>query len=175
MMQVVPVPSSTIDRWTYPPFSGHYDGTYIWGRGSEDDKSNLIAMLVAMTALLDAGFIPNRTIILAVGFDEEGGAEEGYGAKGLAECLLKTYGEDSMELIVRSPSHLISIQLIGIKFDEGIAGIESHFGIEMAMPATAEKGYIDVTVTVNTEGGHSSTPPDHTASKFFSFSLKKKE
>ena len=42
--QVVPAPEETSDRWTYPPFSGHYDSEYIWGRGSEDDKSNVIAI-----------------------------------------------------------------------------------------------------------------------------------
>lgn len=52
------------------------------------------------------------------------------------------------------------------QFDEGIAGVEEHFGSEFALPATAEKGYIDVSVTIDTSGGHSSTPPDHTASKF---------
>ena len=51
------------------------------------------------------------------------------------------------------------------QFDEGIAGIENRFGTDFALPATAEKGYIDVTVTVNVPGGHSSTPPDHTASQ----------
>lgn len=50
------------------------------------------------------------------------------------------------------------------KFDEGIAGIEEHFGTEFALPGVAEKGYIDVSVTIDTAGGHSSTPPDHTAS-----------
>ena len=55
--------------------------------------------------------------------------------------------------------------IVTFKFDEGIAGIEEHFGSEFAMPATAEKGYIDVSVTVDTAGGHSSTPPDHTASE----------
>lgn len=51
------------------------------------------------------------------------------------------------------------------QFDEGVAGIERRFGTDFALPATAEKGYVDVTVTVNVPGGHSSTPPDHTASK----------
>lgn len=51
--------------------------------------------------------------------------------------------------------------------DEGIAIIEEHFGTLFALPASAEKGYLDVTVTVNTAGGHSSTPPDHTASKCY--------
>lgn len=144
---VVPVADSALDRWTYPPFSGYYDGEFIWGRGSEDDKSNLIAILAAIDALLKVGFEPERTVILAVGHDEEGGSEEGLGARCLAEHLLKVYGQDGIELI----------------FDEGIAGIEEHFGTLFAMPATAEKGYLDVTVTINMPGGHSSTPPDHTA------------
>lgn len=40
---VVPAPESTYDRWTYPPFSGHNDGTDIWGRGASDDKTLLVA------------------------------------------------------------------------------------------------------------------------------------
>jgi Gly-Xaa carboxypeptidase len=55
--------------------------------------------------------------------------------------------------------------LIIKQFDEGIAGVEKHFGTEFALPATAEKGYIDVSIIIDTAGGHSSTPPDHTASK----------
>ncbi|KIW96234.1 uncharacterized protein Z519_03302 [Cladophialophora bantiana CBS 173.52] len=147
---VVPAGESTSEEWTYSPFSGHYDGEYIWGRGSEDDKSNLIAMLTAIDCLLACDFIPHRTVILSVGFDEEGGAEQSYGARCLAETLLDRYGKDGIEMI----------------FDEGIAGIENRFGTDFALPATAEKGYIDVTVTVNVPGGHSSTPPDHTAIGF---------
>ncbi|KAG4439432.1 hypothetical protein IFR05_005079 [Cadophora sp. M221] len=144
---VVPAPEATSDRWTYPPFSGHYDGEFIWGRGSEDDKSTVIAVLSAIDALLKVGFEPQRTVVFAVGFDEEGGAEGGYGARCLADRLLEIYGEDGVELIL----------------DEGIPGIEKHFGTEFALPATAEKGYLDVVLTINTAGGHSSTPPDHTA------------
>lgn len=40
---VVPAPKDTYDRWTYPPFSAHNDGTYIWGRGAADTKSLLVA------------------------------------------------------------------------------------------------------------------------------------
>jgi Gly-Xaa carboxypeptidase len=42
---VVPVNPDTIDQWKYPPYSGHYDGELIWGRGSSDDKSGLIGIL----------------------------------------------------------------------------------------------------------------------------------
>jgi Gly-Xaa carboxypeptidase len=98
--QVVPAGDSTSEDWTYPPFSGHYDGEYIWGRGSEDDKSNLIAMLTAVDCLLACDFTPNRTVIVSVGFDEEGGAEQSYGARCLAETLLERYGKDGIEMIV---------------------------------------------------------------------------
>jgi acetylornithine deacetylase/succinyl-diaminopimelate desuccinylase-like protein len=98
--EVVPAGESTTESWTYPPFSGHYDGEYIWGRGSEDDKSNLIAMLTAIDCLLQCDFRPHRTVVISVGFDEEGGAEQSYGARCLAEKLYERYGRDGIELIV---------------------------------------------------------------------------
>lgn len=55
----------------------------------------------------------------------------------------------------------------GVQFDEGIAGIENRFGTDFALPTTAEKGYVDVAVKLSVPGGHSSTPPDHTASECF--------
>lgn len=100
-LQVVPAGEATSEEWTYPPFSGHYDGEFIWGRGSEDDKSNLIAMLSAIDCLLDCDFKPQRTVIVSVGFDEEGGAEQSYGARCLAETLIERYGKGGVELIVR--------------------------------------------------------------------------
>jgi Gly-Xaa carboxypeptidase len=39
------VDQTTLDQWKYPPYSGHYDGERIWGRGSNDDKSGLIGVL----------------------------------------------------------------------------------------------------------------------------------
>ncbi|KAK6382227.1 Gly-Xaa carboxypeptidase [Exophiala oligosperma] len=153
---VVPAGQSATSEWSYPPFSGYYDGEFIWGRGSEDDKSNLIAMLTAVDCLLACDFKPQRTLIVSVGFDEEGGADQSYGARCLADTLLARYGKDSMELI----------------FDEGIAGIEKRFGTDFALPATAEKGYVDVTIKVSVPGGHSSTPPDHTAIGFLAQTIR---
>lgn len=45
--------------------------------------------------------------------------------------------------------------------DEG-GGFAEQDGVIAAMPAVAEKGYLDVHVQVNTLGGHSSVPPPHT-------------
>ena len=59
----------------------------------------MIAKLSAFEALILADFKPTRTVILALGCDEEGGSH-GYGAAALAPRLLETYGEDGVEIIV---------------------------------------------------------------------------
>ena len=139
---VVPVETSTIDQWTHPPFSGEFDGKYIWGRGSSDDKSSLIGILEAVETLIDAGFKPNRTLVLSFGFDEEISGRAGAGH--LAEFLLDRYGKDGAAVIV----------------DEG-SGIQEHWGKVFALPGVTEKGYIDVEIIVRMPGGHSSVPPRH--------------
>ena len=126
----------------------------------------MIAILSAIDALLRCKFSPTRTVLISIGFDEEGGADQSYGARFLAQHILKRYGEDGIELIVSFTLWIFaSISHNAAQFDEGIAGVEERFGTEFALPATAEKGYMDVRITLDTAGGHSSTPPDHTASE----------
>jgi Gly-Xaa carboxypeptidase len=82
---VVPVEPSTVDQWAHPPYSGHYDGERIWGRGSSDDKSGLIGILATLETLIEHGFKPARGIVLSFGFDEE--ASGLYGASENAKKL----------------------------------------------------------------------------------------
>jgi len=95
---VVPVPASTVDAWTHPPFSGHFDGKFIWGRGSSDCKNQLIAEMEVIELLLDAGYKPKRTIVLSFGFDEEISGREGAGS--LAPFLIDRYGENGVAAVV---------------------------------------------------------------------------
>jgi Gly-Xaa carboxypeptidase len=139
---VVPVPPATVGSWTHPPFSGHYDGTFVWGRGASDCKNQLIAVLEAIEALIEAGFTPRRSVVLSFGFDEEVSGPEGAGH--LAPYLLDKYGKDSFAVIV----------------DEGATTAEA-WGAKFATPGVAEKGYVDVNVVVRMPGGHSSIPPKH--------------
>jgi Gly-Xaa carboxypeptidase len=140
---VVPVAESTIGQWTYPPFSGAYDGKYIWGRGAGDCKNTLIGIMEAVELLIDAGFKPKRTIVMSFGFDEE--ISGGQGARYLAAFLLERYGKDGASIIV----------------DEG-GGFTNLWGAIFAVPGIAEKGYVDVEIIVRMPGGHSSVPSDHT-------------
>ncbi|RMZ75592.1 hypothetical protein DV737_g5201, partial [Chaetothyriales sp. CBS 132003] len=141
---VVPVPESTVDSWTHPPFSGYYDGKYVWGRGSWDCKSQLIGILGAVEELIKAGFKPRRTVILSFGFDEEVSGPQG--AAHLAPFLLERYSANGIAAIV----------------DEG-AGFASSWGMQVALPGVGEKGYTDVQIVVRMPGGHSSIPSDHTS------------
>ena len=79
-LDVVPAGSG----WKYPPFGGVINddlsaggvaGTKIWGRGAMDDKTSAVVCLYALKALKDQGILPNRTIKLIVGCNEESGWE----------------------------------------------------------------------------------------------------
>jgi len=139
---VVPVAKATIGQWTHPPYSGYYDGKYLWGRGSNDCKNNLIGILESIELLLQAKYEPKRTLVLSFGFDEE--ISGLHGASKLASFLIDRYGKDGAAVIL----------------DEG-AGIANAWGTNFAVPGVAEKGYIDVEVILRMPGGHSSVPPPH--------------
>ncbi|KAJ7281792.1 hypothetical protein C8J57DRAFT_1298553 [Mycena rebaudengoi] len=141
---VVPVEPLTYGEWTHPPYSGYFDGRRIWGRGSSDDKSGLIAILTSIETLLAKNFKPTRTFVLAFGFDEE--ASGLYGAAELGKAMRSIYGDDEPFAFV---------------IDEGGGFSETHGSI-FAVPAVAEKGNLDVSVEVTSPGGHSSVPPAHT-------------
>ncbi|KAK3376208.1 hypothetical protein B0T24DRAFT_677098 [Lasiosphaeria ovina] len=74
------VPADEPPMWKYPPFSAHFDGEWLWGRGASDDKNSITAIFAALETLLsNASWIPEQTIILALGFDEEGKGLRGAG------------------------------------------------------------------------------------------------
>ncbi|KAJ7737718.1 hypothetical protein B0H16DRAFT_1730219 [Mycena metata] len=141
---VVPVAPLSADQWTHPPYSGHFDGKFIWGRGSSDDKSSVIGILIAIEALLERGFKPHRSVVLSFGFDEEAGGY--HGAQYLAAALVDRFGPDSFSMIV----------------DEGL-GFQEQYGTIFALPDIAEKGHLNVEIELQTPGGHSSVPPEHTS------------
>ncbi len=59
------------DAWSVLPFSGKADETYVYGRGSADDKGPLVQALLAMKALAQSGVPRTHTVRLLVGSDEE--------------------------------------------------------------------------------------------------------
>lgn len=142
---VVPVPHETIDQWTFPPFEGGFDGKYLYGRGVSDCKNLLIALMGTIELLLEEDkFKPQRTIILAFGYDEEAA---GKGAEEISDYLVNKYGPDSI------------LQII----DEGDEGYQEIEGVKLVLPATGEKGHLNSVIDLFTPGGHLSVPPRHTS------------
>ena len=113
---VVPVEPSTVSSWLHPPYSGHYDGTWVWGRGAVDDKSSLIGIMVTLEKLIESGFKPKRGILVGFGMDEEASGLHVsiwfggcyiiriltflQGAQHIAKYIEEHYGKNSVSVLV---------------------------------------------------------------------------
>ena len=145
-LDVVPVVPGTQDKWKQPPFAGKVADGFIWGRGTLDNKVNIVGLLEAAENMLRQGIQPQRTVYLAFGHDEEQGGIDG--AKEMA-ALLEKRGVTAEFLV-----------------DEGgllTQGVVPGIDATMALIAPAEKGIVTLELKVVGEGGHSSMPPEQTS------------
>lgn len=133
-------------NWTYPPFSGKIADGFVWGRGSSDSKSLLLAHMETMEALIEEGFSPDFDIYLGYGYNEEvGGGLQGSSAKMTCE-LLKSRNV-----------HL------GILIDEGgfiVDGKSVGIDSKTALIYIAEKGCATYKVYKKGISGHTAIPPE---------------
>ena len=145
-MDVVPVEEITRDEWTYPPFSGTVADGIIWGRGSVDDKFTVIALMEALELLLAEGVQPERDVYFAFGYDEEVGGKDG------AAQVAAHFQESGItfDFVMDEGGAVTEGMLEGVKQPVAVIGV-------------SEKGYVNLVLTVNAAGGHSSQPPAQTA------------
>ena len=139
---VVPIAPGTEGDWQQPPFAGLVKDGYVWGRGSWDDKGNLLAQLEAVEQLLAEGYRPPRTVYLAYGADEEVG---GHRAPARIAALLKSRGVQA-DFVLDEGLLVLDGVMPGLKQPAALIGV-------------AEKGYLSVRLSVSTAPGHSSMPP----------------
>ncbi len=64
-------------KWTHPPFGGVRDGGYIYGRGTVDDKDNVVANVMTMLMLKRMNVKLDRDVILLIEAGEEGSSRLG--------------------------------------------------------------------------------------------------
>ena len=141
-LDVVPVIPGTEADWKQPPYAGVVADGYIWGRGTLDNKVNIIGILEAAENMLRAGVQPQRTIYFAFGHDEEQGGIDG--ALEMSK-LLESRGVEAEFLI-----------------DEGglvTSGVVPGVDVPLAIIAPAEKGIVTLELKARGAGGHSSVPP----------------
>ena len=139
---VVPIAPGTEGDWQAAPFGGEIKDGFVWGRGSWDDKGNLMSQMEAVEILVASGFKPQRTIYLAYGADEEVG-----GLRGAAKIAA---------VLKERKVHLDFV------VDEGLLvldGILPGLSKPAALIGVAEKGYLSVVLKMSATPGHSSMPP----------------
>ena len=145
---VVPVETATTtNRWQHAPFSGDRAGGRIWGRGTIDNKGNVIALLEAVETALQQNYRPARTVFLVLGHDEELG---GWRGARLAAQQLQQRG--------LRPAFVLDEG--GYITQKKVPGMT---GTPVALIGTAEKGYLTLHLTARLPGGHSSMPEAETA------------
>lgn len=155
-LDVVPVEAASEQDWQELPFTGVVKEDHIWGRGTLDDKYRVVAILEAVEQLLEKGYKPLRTVYLAFGHDEEIGGERG-----------------AREISALLEARDVELEAV---FDEGLAVAEDVLpGVtrQLALVGTAAKGSINLKLTVNGEGGHSSAPPKESAIAVLSHAIVK--
>jgi carboxypeptidase PM20D1 len=143
---VVPVAAGTESDWHAAPFAGVIRDGFVWGRGTWDDKGNLMAILEAVEMLAAEGFEPRRTIYLAFGHDEENGGPQG--AKAI-EALLAARGV-RLDFVTDEGLLITDGMLPGLSHPAALIGI-------------AEKGTLTLRLTANEAPGHSSMPGPRSA------------
>ena len=156
-IDVVPAPA---DGWEHDPFGGVLtDDGYIYGRGAQDMKSHMIALLEAVEYHLANGKRFDRDLYLCFGHDEE----PGNSTSGAANIVrhLKAKGVE-MEFVIDEGGTVLDGKLLGIPHTVGLIG-------------ACEKGNGDLELVVNKAGGHASNPKPPTAVGLLSQAVAKVE
>jgi len=138
---VVPVNE---DKWEKPPFEAIIEDGVMWGRGTLDTKVTFNGVLSAADKLISEGFVPENDVYFAFSGGEEVSGEG-------AHHIVNYFKEKGITL--------------GVVVDEGGGVVENVFpGVKKpcALIGIAEKGLIDLSYEVETNGGHASAPKPHT-------------
>ena len=133
---VVPV----TDGWKYDPFLGEVVDGYLYGRGTLDTKNTMACCLSALESALKDNYVPQNDLYLCFGANEE------------------VFDDSQIRIVEEFKKEGIKPALV---FDEGGGIMYKAFpGVDgdVAFLGMVEKGMMNVTLSIDGNGGHSSTP-----------------
>jgi len=146
-------------EWTHPPFDGVIEEGFLYGRGSFDCKLQVISILSAFEHILKTEKHPKHTWYVAFGCDEESNS-----SKEGAVRIARYFQEQALHFS-------FVLDEGGVVSQKYIKGFEQS----IAVVGVAEKGYLDLELTVERTAGHSSTPAFPTALGTLSQAIHKLE
>ena len=137
-MDVVPIGDESL--WTHPPLAAEVVDGVIWGRGTLDDKGQLVAVMAAVESLLAEGLAPARDVWLSFGSDEE---------------VMGTCALAAVELLrERGVRPWFVLDEGGAVASDAFPGVTRPLGVV----GVSEKGVLSLRLTASGRGGHASRP-----------------
>lgn len=137
-MDVVPIGDESL--WTHPPLAAEVVDGMIWGRGTLDDKGQLVAVMAAVESLLAEGLAPARDVWLSFGSDEE---------------VMGTCALAAVELLrERGVRPWFVLDEGGAVASDAFPGVTRSLGVV----GVSEKGVLSLRLTASGRGGHASRP-----------------
>ena len=134
---VVPVVE---EAWEHDPFLGEVIDGNLYGRGTLDTKCTMICALSALEKALEKGYVPKNDLYLCFGSNEE------------------VFGLSQYHIVQEFKSQGIRPALV---YDEGGAILNGAFpGVkeDTAFLGMGEKAMVNIKLSLESNGGHSSTP-----------------
>ena len=129
--------------WSMDPFKLTEKDGFFYGRGTSDIKGGATTLAAALLRMKREGFVPKRTLILALTAGEEGGG-----------------GYNGMTWLIENHRDLIDAAF-ALNVDSGDPLIKNGKPMLRALQ-TSEKFYQSFSLEVTNKGGHSSLPtPDN--------------
>lgn len=131
------VVGAVASNWTVDPFMPVEKDGYLYGRGSVDNKAQVALIVTTLLRLRQAGWVPERDLVLALSGDEESGSK-------------------TTQMLTAHP--WVKAAEFALNADAGTGDMDADGSNKAFFIQAAEKTSVSYKVETRNSGGHSSVP-----------------